>query len=286
MAQMMNSIFQNSTYTQSSDKTAILEADKKLSQRLCDRENAREGRLHLKDGYSCSLCKNKGYTLRSVFYNGRYQEEQVTCRCDPIRTSLRELKRIGLERVVDSYTLEKYIVNTPWRETIKKTAEHYLTDDNAMWLYFGGNSGCGKSHICTAIAVQLLYRGNKLYYMRWREDSTELKQTLTDGSAYQQKISAIKEADILYIDDLFKTGRSTGQQKQMPTAADINLAFDILNARYVSRKRTIISSECSVVDLLTIDEAIGGRVKELCGHYILQADGKEKDFRINPRGMV
>ena len=49
--------------------------------------------------------------------------------------------------------------------------------------------------------------------------------------------------------------------------ADINLAYQLLNERYNTRRRTIISSERSIEDILRIDEAVGGRIFELAREY-------------------
>jgi DNA replication protein DnaC len=54
------------------------------------------------------------------------------------------------------------------------------------------------------------------------------------------------------------------------TPADVNLAFEILNYRYVNRRLvTILSSEKTIEEILDIDEAVGSRIFERCkGHYV------------------
>ena len=46
---------------------------------------------------------------------------------------------------------------------------------------------------------------------------------------------------MLYIDDLFKPTYDDFGKPRSPTAADIKLAFEIINYRYVNQKTTIIS---------------------------------------------
>lgn len=61
------------------------------------------------------------------------------------------------------------------------------------------------------------------------------------------------------------------EQGTKPTAADINIAFELLNCRYNNSKLlTIISSEKTVNEIIKIDEAVGSRIKE-----------KSKNFAIN-----
>ena len=76
-------------------------------------------------------------------------------------------------------------------------------------------------------------------------------------------IDRFKKAEVLYIDDLFKTGRNPDGSEPKPTAADINAAFEIINYRYNNPALlTIISSELNEDELLDIDEAVGGRIFE------------------------
>ncbi len=128
-------------------------------------------------------------------------------------------------------------------------------------IFITGNSG--KTHLCSAIAIKLLKQGYDTRYMLWRDETTKLKSLVNDTEEYERLINEIKNADVLYIDDLFKTGKSDNGKAQKPTPADINLAFEILNYRYNKNlPYTIISSECTLSDLIQIDEAISGRIAE------------------------
>ena len=82
-------------------------------------------------------------------------------------------------------------------------------------------------------------------------------------------IEYYKDVDVLYIDDLFKTGKAYGEEVQKPTAGDINLAFEIINSRVAQNKKTIISSESTIFELFDIDEAVAGRIKQMCGAYCI-----------------
>ena len=49
----------------------------------------------------------------------------------------------------------------------------------------------------------------------------------------------------------------------MPTPADINVAFELINYRYINPGlTTIISSERTLSELLEIDETTAGRIAE------------------------
>lgn len=89
-----------------------------------------------------------------------------------------------------------------------------------------------------------------------------------------------KRVEVLYIDDLFKTGRDKDNNPQRPTAADINAAFEIINARSLDPELlTIISSECTTNDLLDIDEATGGRICEKAQVFSIAPD-RTRNYRL------
>lgn len=246
-------------------------------QRKADRENQMEGKLHLYDGFNCALCKNKGYIMKAVEINGDYELVQSTCKCDKSRRSIRNLKASGLEKVLDKYSFEKFETNTEWRKSILQTAKHFIDNGNGSWFFMGGQSGSGKTHICSAIAIEFLRRGYEVKYMLWKDDSRKIKNDNFEGG---NLIEYYKNVDILYIDDLFKTVKIEGQQFQRPTQGDANLAFEIINSRLSQNKTTIISSENTIYELFDIDEATAGRIRQMCGDYCLNiSKGDGKNYR-------
>lgn len=92
----------------------------------------------------------------------------------------------------------------------------------------------------------------------------KIKSLITEGEKYEHAVFKLKTVEVLYIDDLFKTGKDLNGKVQRPTTADINLAFEIINYRYNNKNLvTIISSERNIREIMEIDEAIGGRIFEL-----------------------
>lgn len=256
---------------------------KENTEYYCEVENRREGHLHEADGYTCTACKNKGFISYPMEQpSGFYELAWRECKCRKIRRTIQALNRSGLADVVHDYTLDKYKVTEPWQQTILDSARDYLasTDERTNWFFFGGQTGAGKTHICTAISVALLKRGNEVKYMLWRDEASRLKGMVNDPG-YAEAVKEYKTVDVLYIDDLFKTGRDEQQMKQRPTRADVNLAFEIINARGAANKITIISSECTLADLIDIDEAVGGRIKQKCGRNCWSIDpDRTKNYRL------
>lgn len=238
---------------------------KAREQQKADMYNASTGNLNEEDGYDCSICKNKGY-VAVVTHNEQfnyYMESLLNCRCNRIRNAIRRLNRSGLKTRVKACTFERYETPDAWQKTIKETAQRFTYSHEGEWFFIGGQSGAGKTHICTAAAIATLKQGKELRYMEWREEVPKIKASITDAVRYADMMKELKEADVLYIDDLFKTGKNAEGVAAQPTAADVNLAFEIINYRYNQPELiTIISSERTLIELMEIDEAIAGRIAE------------------------
>lgn len=237
-----------------------LERRRKQAQSLCDEENSWVGNLDKIDGYNCDLCKNKGYIVRPrlLELDNDYEVVQVMCKCNRARHTIIMLKNSGLDKVLDDYRFDNFETKEVWQKGMLDKAKEYLSDTENNWFFVGGQSGCGKTHICTALSVELVKRGKDFRYCLWKDDSRKIK-----GGA--DIIDELKEVEVLYIDDLFKSGLSEGQTSQRPTQADINIAFEILNSRDLSRKPTIISSETTLTEMIDIDTALAGRIRARCG---------------------
>ena len=222
-------------------------------------------------GLDCPACKNRGY-FAQVDEEGR--ETLRECSCMAARRSLDRIKRSGLADLLTRYTLETWEVREPWQAKALNMVRDFAKAPEG-WFLASGRPGTGKSHLCTALCGLLLDAGMDVRYMLWREDSVRAKAAITDQAEYERIVEPLKATRVLYIDDLFKTGRG-----QTPSPADVSLAFELLNARYNDgQKITIISTEYSVETLLEVDEAVGSRIYERSKKYYLCAENK-KNWRL------
>ena len=142
-------------------------------------------------------------------------------------------------------------------------------------------AGCAHAGILNCMEyVKKNFPGEKLYlllagmhvrYMLWRDEIVRIKQ---GGEELQGLLEELKNVQVLYIDDLFKSG------DLRPTAADINYAFEILNYRYNNPKLlTILSSELTEDELLDVDEAVGGRIYERARAFTV-GRSRDKNYRL------
>lgn len=225
--------------------------------------NETEGNLK---GHDCRICKNKGYI--SVLEDG--YEIHKECKCLKIRQCLGNIIRSGLSDTLERMTFDSYHCETTWQEQAKQTAQEYARTPGGPWLYLSGQSGAGKTHLCTAVCGALLKRGVQVQYAMWRDIFREMQSFQKRDDCYWKLVGW----EALYIDDFLKT---SNPRKEM------DIAFEIINGRYASGKRTILSSEIGLKELFRMDAAIAGRIRERCenGAFVVQiSKGNEKNHRL------
>lgn len=259
-----------------------------MSERMkAETANSESGKLNQQDGYDCQICRNKGYIIRAVEENGFWRIVAQECQCMKIRRTIRRMEKSGLKNLMRDYTFGKFEASENWQKTVQNAAASYAKSPQG-WFFIGGQSGCGKTHICTAICRELILQGLDVVYMLWRDEITRLKAMVTDVDKYDNNIQLFKRAEVLYIDDFFKMGRGIGNNDmQKPTMADINIAFELLNYRSINNLQTIISSEFNIAELLEIDQALAGRIVENANPMpiVIRPDIK-KNYRLKKVGEI
>ena len=248
------------------------EEAKELRLKQC---NDATGDLNDSGEYDCPICKNKG-----VIYSYGENSDEIKacqCRCMKIRKALYDIGKSGLSAMCKKCTFENYKAKEPWQADIKKRALDFCKDPDAKAFYICGQSGAGKTHICTAITLDFIKRGVSCKYMLWRDVSVRLKAIINNFEEYSKEIDELKSVDFLYIDDFWKVN-----QGSFPSPADVTLAFEIVNNRLSNGRTTIFSSELSMADIVKIDEATSGRIFESTGkkYYIFIEKDRAKNHRL------
>ena len=222
---------------------------------------------------NCSVCKNKGV----IYYLDGIYEMCRDCECMSARRSLKRIERSGLKDALEKCTFKNFVTEHDYQTVMKEKAGSYIKNYHGNWFFIGGQVGCGKTHICTAIVRKLLIGENKnTRYLPWRDVVPKIKAK-ANSDEYEELLKPWKTVEVLYIDDLFKTA-----QGQKPTTADINIAYEILNYRYPkSGLITIISSELTIKQITEIEQSIGSRIFEKSGNYCINI-GKDikKNYRL------
>lgn len=248
-----------------------------LGKMKADTINASAGDL---TGFDCPKCRNRGSVAVPREDGSIFIRE---CGCMKIRRCIWEMEKSGLKNIIKEKTFDSFHAEEAWQATIRQGAAAYAAQPEG-WLLLCGQSGSGKTHLCTAVCRQRLLAGDEVRYMPWRDTAAELKAMSLDSEQRQQTILELKRAQMLYIDDLFKTGRGPDGSSN-PTGADIGIAFELLNYRYNNHLLTVISTEKTPEELIRIDEATGGRIVEMAkGRTYSIGQDQKKNYRL--RGVV
>ena len=226
--------------------------------------NEHEGKL---TGYLCSKCRNKGY----IAFRKENEMMLRECDCMKIRRAMEVIDESGLERQLKKCTFESFETSEPWQKQLKSFAEEFAKSD-ADGFFMGGQTGCGKTHLCTAIVGKMIKRGMSVRYFVWRDDSPVLKALVNDPE-YLHLMQTYKQTDCLYIDDLFK-------QEEIRDA-DIRLAFELIDYRCRNQKKTLISTELTEEALIRTDEALAGRIFQMAkGFRLTIPKDRRKNYRL------
>ncbi len=230
-------------------------------------------------GIDCAVCRNKGF-VAGLDEDGLHMRVRP-CACRNRRMTALRLKRCGMLERAKTCTFDSFRTDTALQRRMKEIAQSWLDAGDSHWLAFCGQSGVGKTHLCTAAFVQAVARRQlEGEYLLWGPAIREIKADLFDKGAEQ--LDRWKRAPLLYVDDLFK-----GRPDVPLSDADLRLAFELLDHRYNNALPTILSTERSFPQLVALDEAIAGRIRERCGPWIVSiAPGAEKNYRFRGDGAV
>ena len=240
-----------------------------LVRRRVESSNRTPGHLNEQDGYDCPLCLNRGYISFAEERDGTWTDSLRWCSCKSIRKNLLRLKKSGLSKGL--HKLEDFRVEEPYQEEMMDTVRAWLAADHSKGasLFLGGAPGCGKTMLGTAACREMIFRGHDVVYMPWVSAAQKVKALAMDEKQWEE-IGQYKNTEYLYIDDLFKP--LPGQEG--PSAADVRLAYDIVNHRYINHMPMIVSSEKAIMELANVDEATVSRLFEMADGFIVNVARK------------
>ncbi|WP_083669783.1 ATP-binding protein [Paenibacillus amylolyticus] len=240
--------------------------------------------------YRCKHCKDELGWIKRVKLSDKpfdYSDNWEDCPCTKDRAIERLMKSSQITEKFRQKTLSNF--TTAGRpELVKEShqaaveyAEAYTaikdTPQNSMALL--GKSGAGKTHLLMGVSNNLLKKGVGVLYFPYIEGFSELKDNLnTVGTRLQQ----LKQVEVLFIDDLFKGGKKDPHTGiKMPSDWEVEKMIEVINHRYLEQKPTLVSSERDIADLCDIDEALGGRIHEMCKDYmVIITGGLEMNYRL------
>lgn len=236
-------------------------------------ENLQKGK---EKGEYCKLCRNKGYTVKRDSKGYIYN---IECSCMAQRRTNEKLQQSEYAKMLTSKTFENFNIKFDWQTKMLHACKKWLAQDKYPFLYLGGKSGAGKSHLAVATFVAYLRRGVDSRFVSWRTESRDLKMRMGDYDFYEPKLKELKEVPLLLLDDFL-----WGNDNQTPTAEDWRLAKEIIDARGENGRRTIFTSNFNLGLIVSYSEVVGSRLFEYTGgenNFDVELGFEAENYRLN-----
>lgn len=139
------------------------------------------------------------------------------------------------------------------------------------WLYISGGPGTGKTHLTVAVAQQRARAGDTVHFQTATALIDNLRlATSQSHQMYQHALHNLIETDLLAIDDLGTARDTPFAQEQL---------YKLLNARYETRRTTVVNSNMTPQRLAQDAPLIGSRMRDqaLVTHVHVNAP----DYRVH-----
>lgn len=225
----------------------------------------------------CRLCRDKRFTVH--IDGDQIIAKDCFCRgkdTDP--THKEEYEKLT------TCTFERFRINEPWQREELRKVKVWLAQNRYPFLFIGGKTGTGKTHLAFAAYGILLKRGIGGEYIPWRIAAMDLKERLRDYVEYgDARISELKSKPLLFLDDAL--GFSSGG---FPEDDDFRLLKELVEARARNGLRTIITSRFRAMELYGVSKAIGDAVTKACGgtqNFAIEVEQTVKSFEGSGRAQ-
>ena len=121
------------------------------------------------------------------------------------------------------------------------------------WLFIQGGYGCGKTHLAAAIANASLSKGTPVLFVNVPDLLDYLRAAYNPSAeeTYDQRFNEVRDAPVLILDDLGTQNATAWAEEKL---------YQILNARYVFKRPTVITTN---LDLDELDPRLRSRLSDL-----------------------
>lgn len=176
-------------------------------------------------------------------------------------------------------TKDKGGKDIPYLITMSDKAQAFANNPKGTFI-ISGQTGLGKSHLCTSIVKHLMMKGYTTDYVVWQEELDRIKSI--DFELRNREYEHLGNVEVLYLDDFLKTSSNDGKISE----SDMRNTNNIINRRYTRNLITIISTELNYNDIAEIHGSLAGRLLEMSdtknGNYFLMIANKpERNYRLN-----
>ncbi|MFD2172415.1 ATP-binding protein [Tumebacillus lipolyticus] len=218
--------------------------------------------------YECETCKDEtGYFVDGIDSYGKSVFVWRECSCAQWRIARRLLKSSHMSEELQQLAFANFVKDGRPEAVVgayECAFDYYRTFDQRRsnrqnGIAMLGVPGVGKTHLLAAIANSLVKKkGIHVHYFPHVEGFEDIRSDLDKA---EEKMRIMKQADVLWWDDLFK-GRET------PTPYQLDCIFNVLNHRYLHNLPIMVSSERDIDTICSMDMGIGSRIYEMTRDHI------------------
>lgn len=219
------------------------------------------------EGSTCPVCNGSGHVM-TIWSDAEYYHGLLTIcpECGNVHLKEEDARRAG-----NAPRYGDYIDVCDWQRILHRKAGEFAQHPAGVF-YIGGQTATGKSHLCSKIYYHIMANGSTgLNYESWKSFARR-------SSKDWQLIETAKGCNILWIDGFLDAVSRRGT----PTAAELDRALEIIDARCSAGKITIISSCWTPERLDDIAPQIASRVEQASGdgrYFLAVPDGRENRWK-------
>ena len=223
----------------------------------------------VEDNYECNKCRDLGYTFREV--NGC--DMAIPCECKDKKEALQKLEKCGLSDVFKKKTFKTYKTEKRYQLEAKTKAMKYCNEfkDTNASLILCGQPGSGKTHLGIAAMLNLIDKNIGVKYEEYTSMILNLKQSVMDEENYIREEAKYTEPRVLFLDDFLKGN---------PNSTDLKYIYKIINTRYLKSMPIILSTELTIDEIISWDEAVGSRLVEMSQGNIITFNKNCDNYRL------
>jgi DNA replication protein DnaC len=226
--------------------------------------------------YTCAVCKDTGYIGTKK------------CACLKKKLIAKYYKISNLDTILQYENFEHfnlaYYSESPHpneeltpRENMQEILEDVLSHtelsvNGSFNYYFYGNSGLGKTFMCSCIAKKLLDSAYSVIYMTAYALASLLEKNrfrYDDIGETDEAVEMLFDSDLLIIDDL---------GTESPNSVTASEIFNVINSRLIKQRSTVISSNLEPSELATLysDRVVSRIIGNYTLHHFYGSDIRMK----------
>ncbi len=224
--------------------------------------------------YTCKLCKDKGYIKRTPCQCLQKTKFAIGSKLSNLHSLMQfdNFENFNYELFSDKELEEGHFLkteNTPNLRQYMYSVVHFLklfVEDDNLGVYIYGDTGVGKTFLCSSLCKYALEKGNFVEYYSMKslveildnhKFNNASKFSKPEEDDYHKAYKNLFKCDILILDDLGTELRNKNTISEL---------FYIINERMALKKKTIISSNIGLEDIAECyEERIASRI---LGTYI------------------